>query len=108
MNTFFSRLSPCLLLIGITACTQTPPLPPGSTTYSPYTPQQIKEFNGQTVSPVEGPFGPVDPRAEDLRISKERALDSKFYSQPEGEEEAEAIETQSADPYQPTQPIITF
>jgi len=108
MKTFFSKLNPLLLLVSISACTQVPPLPPGSTTYSPYTPQQIKGFNGQTISPVEGPFGPVDPRAEDLRISKERALDAKFYNQPQGEEEAEAIETQSAEPYQATKPIITF
>lgn len=108
MKTFFSKLNPLLLLVSISACTQAPPLPPGSTTYSPYTPQQIKGFNGQTISPVEGPFGPVDPRAEDLRISKERALDAKFYNQPQGEEEAEAIETQSAEPYQATKPIITF
>ncbi|WP_255539390.1 hypothetical protein [Polynucleobacter sp. JS-Safj-400b-B2] len=108
MKTFFSKLSPLLILVGISACTQAPPQPPGSTTYSPYSPQQIKEFNSQTISPVEGPFGPVDPRAEDLRISKARASDSKFYNQPQGEEEAEAIETQSADPYQATKPIITF
>lgn len=108
MNTFLSRLSPFLLLMGISACSQAPPLPSGSTTYSPYTPGQIQEFNKQSLSPVEGPFGPVDQKAEDLRIAKERALDSKYYNQPEGEEEAEALETQSADPYQSTKPIITF
>ena len=108
MNTFFLRLSPCLLFMGISACTQAPPLPPGSTTNSPYTAQQIKEFNSQTLSPVEGPFGPVDLRAEDLRLSKERALDSKLYNQPKGEEEAEALEMQSADPYQATKPVLTF
>ena len=108
MNRLFSKLSPFLLLIGVSACTQTPIKPPGSKTFSPYTPQQIQEFNRQTLSPVEGPFGPVDPRAEDLRIAKERAADAKFYSQPQGEEEAEAIETQSAEPYQVTKPVMTF
>ena len=108
MNRFFSKLGVLCLLTGILACTQTPPKPPGSTSYSPYTPQQIKEFNNQTLSPVEGPFGPVDPRAEDLRLAKERAQDSKFYNQPQGEEEAEALETQSTDPYQATKPIMTF
>ena len=108
MNRSCLKLSACLLLTSVLACTQTPPKPPGSTTFSPYSPQQIQEFNKQTLSPVEGPFGPVDPRAEDLRIAKERALDSKFYNQPEGEEEAEALETQSADPYQATKPVITF
>ena len=108
MHTFLSKLSPFLLLIGVSACSQTPIKPPGSTTFSPYTPQQIQEFNRQTLSPVEGPFGPVDPRVEDARIAKERAADSKFYSQPQGEEEGEAIETQSADPYQVTKPVFTF
>ena len=108
MNTYALRLVLCTILMSIVACTQAPPLPPGSATKSPYTPQQIKEFNSQTLSPVEGPFGPVDPRAEDLRLSKERALDSKFYNQPKGEQEAEALEMQSADPYQTTKPVLTF
>ncbi|QWE09577.1 hypothetical protein AOC20_02035 [Polynucleobacter ibericus] len=94
--------------MGVVACSQTAPKPPGSTTFSPYSPQQIQEFNKQPLSPVEGPFGPVDRQAEDLRLAKERALDSKFYNQPKGEEEAEAIETQSADPYQATKPLLTF
>ena len=108
MNSFFSELSPFLLLISVVACSQAPPKPPGSTTFSPYTPAQIQEFNQQALSPVEGPFGPVDQRAEDLRIAKERASDAKFYNQPQGEEEAEALETQSADPYQSTKPVLTF
>ena len=108
MNTFFSKLSSILLLIGVFACSQAPPLPSGSTTYSPYNPQQIQEFNKQSLSPVEGPFGPVDPKVVDLRIAKERAMDSKVYSQPQGEQEAEVIETQSADPYQATKPLLTF
>jgi hypothetical protein len=108
MNKILLRLSPSLLLAGLLACTQAPPEPPGSTTFSPYTPGQIQEFNKQTLSPVEGPFGPVDPRAEDIRIAKERAADAKFYNQPQGEEEAEALETQSSDPYQATKPVLTF
>ncbi|WP_251375051.1 hypothetical protein [Polynucleobacter sp. MWH-UH35A] len=108
MSTCALRLTSFLLFIAISACSQAPIKPPGSTTFSPYTPQQIQEFNRQSLSPVEGPFGPVDPRAEDLRIAKERAADLKLYSQPEGEEEAEAIETQSVDPYQVTKPIMTF
>ena len=108
MNSFFSKLSPFLLLISVVACSQAPPKPPGSTNFSPYSPAQIQEFNQQTLSPVEGPFGPVDQRAEDRRIAKERASDAKFYNQPQGEEEAEAIETQSADPYQTTKPVLTF
>lgn len=108
MNTFSLRLGPLLLLLGISACTQAPPKPPGSTTFSPYTPGQIQEFNRQPLSPVEGPFGPVDRNAEDLRIAKERSLDAKLYNQPQGEEEAEALETQSVNPYQPSKPIATY
>ena len=108
MNKITLRHSPYLLLMCLSACTQAPPKPPGSTTFSPYTPGQIQEFNKQTLSPVEGPFGPVDPRAEDLRIAKERASDAKFYNQPQGEQEAEALETQSTDPYQATKPVVTF
>ena len=108
MNKYALRLANCLVLISIAACTQAPPLPPGSTTTSPYTSEQIKEFNNQALSPVEGPFGRVDPRAEDLRLAKERALDSKLYNQPKGEQEAEALEMQSADPYQATKPVFTF
>ena len=108
MTKYTLQLTSCLILMSISACTQTPPLPSGSTTYSPYTSQQIKEFNHQPLSPVEGPFGPVDPRAEDQRIAKEREADTKLYNQPEGEEEAEALEMQSADPYQSSSPVITF
>ena len=108
MNIRPLRQAPFLLMIGLLACTQTPPKPPGSTTFSPYTPGQIQEFNQQSLSPVEGPFGPVDQRGEDLRIAKERALDAKFYNQPKGEEGAEALETQSTEPYQATKPVITY
>jgi hypothetical protein len=83
MNTSTLGLAPFLLLMGLSACTQTPIKPPGSTTFSPYTPGQIQEFN-------------------------KRAADAKFYNQPQGEEEAEALETQSADPYQSTKPVFTF
>jgi hypothetical protein len=50
----------------------------------------------------------VDRNAEDLRIAKERSLDAKLYNQPQGEEEAEALETQSVNPYQPSKPIATY
>lgn len=108
MNKCFLLFSSFLLLMGLLACSQTPPMPPGSTTFSPYTPGQVQEFNKQTLSPVEGPFGPVDPRAEDLRLAKERTADAKFYNQPQGEQEAEALEMQSTDPYQATKPLITY
>ena len=109
MNSLFSKPSLVLLLIGVSACTQVPPKPSGMTTYSPFTPQQITEFNNQSPSPAEGPFGPVTPNARDLDLARQqRALNAKYYNQPEGEEEAESLETQSFDPYQSTKPILTF
>ena len=80
----------------------------GMKTYSPYSPEQIKAFNAQPLSPVEGPFGPVAPNAQERRAANKKSFDSQFYSNPEGEEEAQALEMQSADPYQPTSPTIKF
>ena len=71
----------------------------GMTTYSPYTPEQIREFNKQAISPAEGPFGPVDSTVQQQSAANR---------QPTGEEEAEALETESADPYQPMSPTISF
>lgn len=83
--------------------TATPPQ--GSETFSPYTPAQIKQFNQQTISPAEGPFGPVNPNQ---RRQKKPPFDSQYFSQPVGEQEAEALETQSAEPYDPVPATIKF
>ena len=80
----------------------------GMQTFSPYSTEQLQEFNNQVISPVEGPMGPVVPNAQEMDLSKKPKLDSKFYNNPEGEDEAEALETQSADPYQPMSPVLTF
>ena len=80
----------------------------GMQTFSPYSPEQLQEFNNQVISPVEGPMGPVAPNTQEMDLSKKPNLDSKFYNNPEGEDEAEALETQSADPYQPMSPVLTF
>jgi hypothetical protein len=80
----------------------------GMETYSPYTPGQLREFNSQPLSPVEGPMGPVSPSSQSGNLRKQVPDSSNFFSQPQGEEEAEALETQSADPYQPMKPVMTF
>ena len=98
--------SPLLISFSVLAQTQEPST--GMQTYSPYTPQQIKELNNQPLSPVEGPFGPVSPSVRAMDLSKKQSIDSNFYSQPKGEEEAEALETESAAPYQPISPVISF
>lgn len=80
----------------------------GMQTYSPYTPEQMRELNTLPIFPVEGPMGPVGPGAQVVNSGNKPSVDSKYFRQPEGEQEAEAIETQSADPYQPMQPVMTF
>ena len=74
-----------------------------NTTYSPYTKEQLKEFNSQPLAPavtvdeVDGESNPRVPK-----------IDSKYFRQPEGEEEAEVLETGSPDAYTPIQPMFTF
>jgi len=93
-------------LLSLVVAAQTAP-PKGSVTYSPYTPEQLREFNNQPLSPSEGPFGLVNTPPQD-RVQVKTSGDSKYFSPPEGEEEAEAIETQSADPYTPSVPVYRF
>jgi hypothetical protein len=100
-------LAAYLGLLSLALAAQSGP-PPGSVTYSPYTPEQLREFNNQPISLTEGPFGPVNTPPQDRVQAKQAPGDSKYYSQPEGEEEAEATETQSADPYTPSEPIYRF
>jgi hypothetical protein len=88
----------------VSAQTTAPP-PQGSKTFSPYTPSQIQQFNQQTISPEQGPFGPVNP--SERRPQKPR-FDSQYFNVPVGEQEAEAIETQSAEPYEPIPATIRF
>ena len=106
MNIYL-RLTLCLTLLSCSATPQTPP-PIGSKTSAIYTPEQLKEFNNQPISPTEGPFGPVATPPREMGQSKKPAGSSKYFSAPEGEQEAEAIETQSADPYTPSAPVYRF
>jgi hypothetical protein len=101
------RFAYCLSLLSISVSAQTPSSS-GMQTYSPYTPGQLKEFNNQAISPLEGPFGPVAPNAQAMGVTRQPPLDSKYTIRPVGEEEAEAIETQSAQPYQATSPTLQF
>lgn len=105
MNTYL-RLTLCLALVSCSA-TQGPP-PQGSKTSPAYSSEQLREFNNQPVALSEGPFGPVATPPPQNSLSKKPAGDSKYFSQPQGEQEAEAIETQSADPYVQGTPIYRF
>ncbi len=75
-------------------------------TYSPYTPAQIQEFNNQPLSPPEGPFGPVDPRLVPDRPGSN--LESGYINNPEGEEEVEAQDSESAAPFEPIPSTFTY
>jgi hypothetical protein len=101
------KLAICLVLVGCSTAQQGPP-PKGSQTGPVYTPQQLREFNNQPVAFSEGPFGPVATPAPKQGLTKKPPGGSKYFSQSEGEQEAEAIETQSADPYTPSTPVYRF
>ena len=101
------KLALCFALVGCSTAQQGPP-PKGSQTSQVYSPEQLREFNNQPVAFAEGPFGPVDTPPQKQDPSKKSGADSKYYSQPQGEQEAEAIETQSADPYMPMTPVYRF
>ena len=94
----------CLLGLNVLAIAQTSP-PLGPKTFSPYTPAQLKALNSQSLTPVEGPFGATTLNGRPVTSAHSS---SKYFSAPEGEEEAEALETQSADPYTPMSPVMTF
>lgn len=107
MNNPPVKLGLCLLMTCFSASAQTSK-PPGMQTFSPYSPGQLQELNDQPLSPVEGPFGPIAPQAQEFNLSKKPPPDAKYFQQPQGEQEAEALEMQSADPYQASKPVITF
>ncbi len=97
----------CSMCIGVSVLGQTPSNQ-GVQTFSPYTPEQLKSFNDQKISPAEGPFGPADLNQQQLNLQQKPRLNSKYFNLPAGEQEAEALETESADPYEPMTPTVSF
>jgi hypothetical protein len=77
-------------------------------TFSPYTPTQIQEFNNQPIAPMETPAGPVYLDAAPARLNPRPSLDARYMSNPEGEEQAEAQETESAAPFEPIPTTFSF
>jgi hypothetical protein len=77
-------------------------------TYSPYTPEQIKEFNKQPISPEETPMGPVYPGDMPINQAKKQLFDSRYIRNPEGEQEAEAQGAESAVPFEPIPATFTY
>lgn len=97
-----------LLALSLSTFAQDNP-PKGSKTYSPYTPEQLRELNHQPLAPAEGPFGPVTtPSDQGVSQTQKPPKNSKYLNPPQGEEEAEALETESVEPYTPATPVYRF
>ena len=77
-------------------------------TFSPYTPEQIQDFNRQPIAPIETPAGPVYLEAPPVSQQPKAALDSHYIKNPDGEEQAEAQGTESAAPFEPIPTTFTF
>lgn len=77
-------------------------------TYSPYTPEQIKAFNEQPLSPTETPEGPIYGPNQAPVAKSQNALPKNYVSQQRGEQEAEAQETESATPFDPMAATLRF
>ena len=79
-----------------------------SQTFSPYTPAQIREFNNQPIAPAETPAGAIYPDNQKPKANPKSSLGAHYFSQPIGEEEAEAQDSDSATPFTPTPSTFTF
>ena len=77
-------------------------------TFSPYTPQQIREFNNQPIAPIETPAGPVYLEAPPVVQKSNVPFDSRYIKNPDGEEQAEAQSSESAAPFEPIPSTLTF
>ncbi len=77
-------------------------------TFSPYTPEQIQEFNNQPIAPMETPAGPVYLDPSVVSQKPKVPFDSRYVKNPDGEEQAEAQEVESAAPFEPIPATFTF
>ena len=77
-------------------------------TFSPYTPEQIQEFNNQPIAPMETPAGPVYLDPPPVSQKPKVPFDSRYVKNPDGEEQAEAQEVESAAPFEPIPATFTF
>lgn len=77
-------------------------------TFSPYTPEQIQEFNNQPISPIETPAGPVYLEAPPVSQKPNVPFDARYFRNPEGEQQAEAQGSESAAPFEPIPATIPF
>lgn len=77
-------------------------------TFSPYTPAEINEFNNQALAPAQTPAGPIYLQNQQPLPKPQSSLDAHYFSQPIGEEEAEAQEAGSAVPFTPIPSTFKF
>jgi hypothetical protein len=77
-------------------------------TFSPYTPEQIQEFNNQPIAPMETPAGPVYFDPPPVSQKPKASFDSRYIKNPDGEEQAEAQGAESAVPFEPIPATIVF
>lgn len=77
-------------------------------TFSPYTPEQIQEFNNQPIAPVATPAGPVYLESPPASQKPKVPFDSRYIKNPDGEEQAEAQGAESAVPFEPIPATFTF
>ena len=77
-------------------------------TFSPYTPEQIQVFNNQPIAPMETPAGPVYLDPSPVSQKPKAPFDSRYVKNPDGEEQAEAQEVESAAPFEPIPATFTF
>ena len=77
-------------------------------TFSPYTAEQIQEFNNQPIAPVETPAGPVYLEPTPASQKPNTPFDSRYIKNPDGEEQAEGQGSESAAPFEPIPATFTF
>jgi hypothetical protein len=94
-----SSLLACAILLGSSVQAQT---------FSPYSPEEIQDFNSQVISPVETPMGPLYPSLPPQNANPSSSIDARYISKPEGEEQAEGQGAESARPFEPIPSTITF
>lgn len=83
-------------------------LPTIAQTFSPYTPEQVQEFNSQPIAPIETPSGPIYLDPPPVSQKPKAPFDARYVKNPDGEEQAEAQEVESAAPFEPMPATFTF
>jgi hypothetical protein len=84
------------------------PIQAQTQTYSPYSAEQLREFNSQPIAPIQGTLGPVYPEMIEAPRTSNQGFDSRYIHNPDGEEQAQSQGAESAAPFEPIPATITF